>query len=445
MPKTLLAFAAWADRFYWAWLIIATPFLLFPSPERAPILLLVPGLWLIAKIGERQPIQKTPLNGSLLLMSLMLLVSLYSTFDIAYSLGKVAGVMLGIAVYFAIVRWVESPRRLGWAITFYLFAGGVFSVIGLLGTKWVTYKVPLMQSLMSRLPQVIRGIPGALDGFHSNAVAGTLVLFIPLQLILFLDTLRDIWSEKKRRLFGVSSRWILFLQGVLLCLTSGVLILTQSRGGWLGFAIGCVAMLAWHEAYTRKLLLLVSLVSIVAVIAMGPQTVSNFILSQTASDVEVNLEGRQEVWSRAIYGIQDFPFTGMGMNTFRKVMPVLYPAFLVEPDFDIAHAHNHLLQAALDLGLPGLVAYLAIWLSAAFMILAILKRAKVKWYRAIAGGLGGGLLAHFIFSMTDAIPLGAKAGIVFWVVLAIVTALFLLVSKEDSQLPIKPLNADNAV
>jgi len=230
------------------------------------------------------------------------------------------------------------------------------------------------------------------------------------------------------------------LQIVLLCLTSGVLILTQSRGGWLGFTIGCVALLAWHGAYTRKLFAIVSLVSIVAIIAIGPQTVSNFIFSQTAKDVEVNLEGRQEVWSRALYGIQDFPFTGMGMNTFRKVMPVLYPAFLVEPDFDIAHAHNHLLQAALDLGLPGLVAYLAIWLGAASMIIAILKRAKVKWYRAVAGGLGGGLLAHFIFSMTDAIPLGAKVGIVFWVVLALVTSLFLLVAREE-----KPLNADGAV
>lgn len=432
MPKTFFSLADWADRLYWLWLIIATPFLLFPSAERVPILLLVPGVWLITKIAGHEPLQKTPLNGSLLVMSLMMLVSLYATFDIAFSLDKIAGLLLGFVVYFAITRWLDCPRRLSWMIVFYLLAGGVFSMIALLGTNWATNKVPLMQPLINQLPRVINGIPGALEGFHFNAVAGTLVLFIPLQTILFLDTLRETWSEKRGSLFGLSSRWILFLQLVLLCLTLGVLILTQSRGGWLGFGIGCLALLAWHEVYTRKLLLIVSLVSIATVIAIGPRTVSNFIFFQTAKDVEVNLEGRQEVWSRAIYGIQDFPFTGMGMNTFRKVMPVLYPAFLVEPDFDIAHAHNHLLQAALDLGLPGLIAYLAIWFGVASMIVTVLKRAKLRWYRTIAGGLGGGLLAHFIFSVTDAIPLGAKVGVVFWVVLAFVTALFLLVSKESS-------------
>jgi putative inorganic carbon (HCO3(-)) transporter len=41
-------------------------------------------------------------------------------------------------------------------------------------------------------------------------------------------------------------------------------------------------------------------------------------------------------------------------------VPILYPFFTVPPDTDIAHAHNIFLQTALDLGIPGLVAYLAL-------------------------------------------------------------------------------------
>jgi putative inorganic carbon (HCO3(-)) transporter len=41
----------------------------------------------------------------------------------------------------------------------------------------------------------------------------------------------------------------------------------------------------------------------------------------------------------------------------------------------------------------------------------------------MAGGLGAGLIAHFVFSMTDAIPLGAKAGVLFWVTLGLVVSL----------------------
>jgi O-antigen ligase len=43
-----------------------------------------------------------------------------------------------------------------------------------------------------------------------------------------------------------------------------------------------------------------------------------------------------------------------------RVVPVLYPLFTVPLDSDIAHAHNIFLQTALDLGIPGLVAYLAL-------------------------------------------------------------------------------------
>ena len=137
-----------------------------------------------------------------------------------------------------------------------------------------------------------------------------------------------------------------------------------------------------------------------------------------------NVSGRMELWSRALYGIQDFPITGMGMNAFRKVMPVLYPTFLTSPDFDVAHAHNHLLQAALDLGTP--------WTGRLSRDLAGRRRAAgscvpSRWsdplYRLMAGGLGAGLIAHFVFSMTDAIPLGAKVGVLFWLTLALVVSL----------------------
>ena len=38
-----------------------------------------------------------------------------------------------------------------------------------------------------------------------------------------------------------------------------------------------------------------------------------------------------EIWSRALYALQDFPFTGVGLGAFRRVVNVLYPLFLVPP------------------------------------------------------------------------------------------------------------------
>jgi len=118
------------------------------------------------------------------------------------------------------------------------------------------------------------------------------------------------------------------------------------------------------------------------------------------------------------------------MNAFRKLMPVLYPAYLNSADYDVAHPHNQLLMTALDLGLPGLIAYLALWLGAARMLVQAVQLSPDPWLRDISAGLGAGLIAHFIFGVTDAISLGAKLGIVFWFVLALAAGVFWVVSFD---------------
>jgi putative inorganic carbon (HCO3(-)) transporter len=112
----------------------------------------------------------------------------------------------------------------------------------------------------------------------------------------------------------------------------------------------------------------------------------------------------------------------MGMNNFRRVMPVLYPPFSGPFIADIAHAHNHLLQAGLDLGLPGLVAYVALWLGAGFLLVQIITQTGDRLYRTVALGLAGGLSAYFGYGLTDAVALGAKPGFVFWWAVGLVVA-----------------------
>jgi len=141
------------------------------------------------------------------------------------------------------------------------------------------------------------------------------------------------------------------------------------------------------------------------------------------------LEARIEIWSRALYGIQDFPFTGMGMNTFRTVVHVLYPLNRIGPDVEIGHAHNEFLQAALDLGIPGLIAFLDLYMIS-FACLASTSRQIGQTSetgedrllnQALVLGLGGGLVAHLLYGMTDAVALGAKPGVLFWMLLGLVS------------------------
>jgi O-antigen ligase len=97
--------------------------------------------------------------------------------------------------------------------------------------------------------------------------------------------------------------------------------------------------------------------------------------------------------------------------------------------YESAHAHNQLIHTAAELGIPGLAAYLAILIGAGWMCLDVSKRARAAWMRDAARGLGAGQLAFLIFGMGDAIPLGGKNGVFFWVSLALIAAMYNYVNR----------------
>jgi O-antigen ligase len=149
-----------------------------------------------------------------------------------------------------------------------------------------------------------------------------------------------------------------------------------------------------------------------------------------------------EIWSSAMYAIKDFPLTGMGMNTFRSVAPFMYPLF-VNLDYDIAHAHNEFLHVAVDLGLLGLIAFVSIYILAFYMLFQLFNHSIQNPHdtfplKAVVFGLGGGLFAHLLWGMVDAIALGAKPGFLFWMLLGLISALYTIYQDKDKKL--KELN-----
>jgi putative inorganic carbon (HCO3(-)) transporter len=420
------------DQFQLPLLILSAPIFLFPSPGRIVFFLIIPILWGVAWAVRGEPFPKTPLNSALMLLALMVIISLFSTFDIVFSLPKIAGLIFGISIYFAVVRWLNSSENLWLGIQIFLLAGGVLAMLGLLGTNWFV-KFPSLQRIVSHLPPVIRGLPGAEEGFQPNAVAGAMVFFLPLYALLLTKGPR-LW---KRRQAGESlllrSRVQFTLQATVFLLACSVFFLTQSRGAWLGLTVGILAILGWNGRRSRFILMAILLFVFVGsiIIRLNQREIFSWVFAHGGSGLAGSVEGRLEIWSRAISGIQDFPMTGMGMNTFRKVMPVLYPIFSNDPRIDVAHCHNHILQAALDLGIPGLVAYLALWLLTAYLLIYVFRHAKNPLHRLIASGLGAGLLAHFVFGIQDAIALGAKAGIFFWLTLALAVGVYRIEYKAN--------------
>jgi hypothetical protein len=171
-------------------LIVAiAPALLFPTPLRLLVLAIVPVIWICARITTGRYLPRTPMNTALYLLLLMVGVSLSVAFDAAMSLGRVLTVVLGVLLFWALARWAITPGRVAIAIPCAAAAGALVGLLGLFGVATIA-KFSALDAVTRRLPGVIRGVPGAEAGFNPNAVAGYLVLFVPLQIGLFVEACR---------------------------------------------------------------------------------------------------------------------------------------------------------------------------------------------------------------------------------------------------------------
>ena len=149
-------------------------------------------------------------------------------------------------------------------------------------------------------------------------------------------------------------------------------MLTQSRGALTGAAFGLLLVLWLLVPRLRIWLAGAMLVGLVALLLNDPVSIANKLLQPSVAGYPTtdpaNLAVRLDIWSSALAVIRDAPLTGSGMNTFRYIMPERYPSALIPPGWDVAHAHNVFLQVTIDLGLPGLIAYIAIYVITAILL-----------------------------------------------------------------------------
>ena len=384
-------------------------------------------------MGYGRFLPTTPLTTSFTLLLLALLASLYATYDMLFSLGKIAGLTYGIALYFAVVAATAvSWRRFAIGLLLYFSAG-----LGLTGLATLAMpqsrNLPLLHNLVALLPAPIINLLGNDQGYvNSNQTAGLILWLIPIAIVLVWGLWRH-FAQFRRQIWLLPAILLLLATTAVSLFLTAVLLITQSRGALLGLGMGLLLIVAVALRRWQWFLLGTFAITVLAtgllISRVGSKQITNLLFEQTGiedGNIVNALSGRFEIWSRAIYGIQDFPITGMGMNNFRRVVHILYPLFLLAPGTDIAHAHNHLLQTALDLGLPGLIAYLAIWLGAVVMLWQTWRNATHNMSKILAVGFAASLLAYFVYGMVDAVALGAKPGFVFWMMLGLMTALYQL-------------------
>lgn len=391
-----------ADKFIelLAWLILAPILLTYRTFAWLPLALL--GLLVLGRYFFHNDIVPRPVRGPILLWLPLLALSLVIAIqpDAAWSRGW--AYLFGFLTLSVVYNVTDTPRLLWLALWTWLLIGIAMTGIGVVGTVWLTEKLfrlgPLYQLIPSRLFRFTASF-GSQAGINPNTVAGNVLPLLYVPLGLLVSSLRQARSRK-----------LVLLLLPLILLLGVALVITQSRGGYIAAIAGALALLVLR--WSRLAWLLLSLTGILALL-LSLDGVNSWLTQIDWSDF---FQGRLIIWQRAWFLIQDFGFTGLGLNMFAPVSARLYPLFL-EPGPPAVHAHNIFLQMTLDFGVFGLLAF--IWLFTRLLVSGVRalnsRRQNItnnsSW---VLRGLLAGQVAFLVFNLTDVLNLGSKQSFLYW-------------------------------
>jgi len=289
----------------------------------------------------------------------------------------------GLLLYFGVKHFVRSPRDIERIAAALVLAGGIVAVLGLL----------------DRLDP-----HGMAAAFHPPRLAGMLrnpmftglylVMLVPLGIGVALATIKP-WL-----------RWTMLLCAGLL---AAAMVLTLTRGAWVGFA-ACALLLGpaigWH--YRASLPRPVKIgaaaaVTALLVLAMLTPAVRGRLRSMANlrdATVQSRLVYMQSAWNM----FRARPAAGWGVGTFTLIAPEFRPATNIEEGgvsinrvAALALPHNLPLQMAAETGLFGLLPFLVLLLGA--MGAGLWLRGVSAWQWGMTWGLAGMACAWFVTNL----------------------------------------------
>jgi len=340
-----------------------------------------------------------------------------SDWDAPSSVSHFGGIAAGVLVMVALAAFSITEDRLLRAMQWITLAAIGILVGGLASmepppSKFMAIVGPASDQIRLfdtyYLPQLNYGFLGVQGGHvNPNALGGTALLLLPLCLGAGAAGRRSGW--RALRVSGDIAATLCFV----------AVVLSASRTAIYGTFVLGVLFGAWRWPRLRMPLAAVCLLAggIVAsrVAAYDPSTSTSVTMSQAAH----SLNNRLRLWREAASPLLENPILGIGINTRQ---------FLATPDHPVAggpealeaHAHNQLLQVALDTGLLGLLIYLLLF--GGLMVTAMRLARGPEAFAPVVGGALFSLVAVHVFGLVDAIALGAKVGVFQWIAAGLIVA-----------------------
>ncbi len=329
-------------------------------------------------------------------------------------------------LFFALMaRVLRSPRIRSWLITLLLLVSQIVSVYGLrqwfFGAKALaTWVDPTSTSAKLTRVYSYLGNPNLLAGYLIPAVVLSLAAFFAWQRLL----------PKA-------------LAAIMFVVNSACLVLTFSRGGWIGYVVCLfvfsVLLVYWYSvqlpAKWRRWAMPVVLggsagVFLLAVLFVEP--VRNRVASIFVGREDSSNNFRINVWSSVVDMIRDRPILGIGPgnNAFNKI----YPLYM-RPRFSALSAYSIFLEVAVETGLIGFSCFL--WLLVVTFNQGIQQLHRLRtlanrdgFFLIAAIAAMSGMLAH---GFVDTVWYRPEVSTLWWLMVAIIASFYIPAITDASR------------
>ena len=310
---------------------------------------------------------------------------------------------LFVISYFLVKSLITNERLLKWilfafctAALFTAFYGLLQYASGVLDTTWVDKK--LFEEIGLRIYSTFE---------NPNVYGEYLLLAIPVTFAMIFLT--------KKVLFKV---YYLLSTFVLLV----ALALTYSRGCYLALVLAFIIFLC----FVSRRLLAIGCVAAVFVPFLLPDSIINRFLS-IGNTADTSTDYRLKIWQGTIKMLQDFWYVGIGHGTdaFNSVYPFYSLNNIVAP-----HSHNLFLQLMVEMGIAGLLVFLAVIFSYYnFSIVTIKGQTNLSSKIFIAAGIAA--VSGFLFQgLFDYVFYNYRVFLIFFMMLGILNAYNAIVKNK---------------
>lgn len=312
-----------------------------------------------------------------------------------------------MTVYFVIINLVNSKKMLINLITMFVISGFAVCLYGIMQYLfgWDTAQAWMDEEMFEDIKMRIYSTLG-----NPNVLGEYILLVLPASIGLM-------WTSKKA--------CAKIVYAGISALMFGALILTFSRGCWIGIMIAAAVFITFAAGKLWGL----GLIALPVIPMVLPESIINRF-SSIGDMKDSSTSYRVYIWLGTLAMMKDFWVSGIGMGqeAFTQVYPFYSYNGIVAP-----HSHNLFLQILVETGVTGI---------AAFAIIIILFLRKIMTGYTIGGkgdklstlmtAITAGICGFLVQGMFDNCFYNYRVMLVFWCTLAIARACVYIAEKKES-------------